>query len=93
MKDLFRIHKYTFRIPNSIKRQTIQLKTSKKLDSYFTEDMRIAKKKKKNHTKDACVMEEMQMKATMRYHQTPTRTAKTTDTECWQGSEAARIVV
>ena len=51
MKDLFRIHKYTFRIPNSIKRQTIQLKTSKKLDSYFTEDMRIAKKK--NHTKDA----------------------------------------
>ena len=40
-----------------------------------------------------CVMGEMQIKATMRYHQTPTRMAKTTDTECWQGSEAAGIAV
>ena len=40
-----------------------------------------------------CVMGEMQMKATMRYHQTPTRMAKTTDPECWQGSEAAGTAV
>lgn len=68
---------------------------SKKLDSDFIEDMRIAKKKKitQKMLNIFCVMEEMQMKATMRYHQTPTRMAKTTDTECWQGSEAAGIVV